>query len=164
MLAGSVTDERLEAGFIGSPEYIQNHGGPGRGWVIGMYKDLLGRTPAEAEINIWLTTLGNGVTTAAVAYGFAASAEREGIRVRGDYSTYLGRTASDAEVNLWVNLFLTGVTNEDVVGGFVGSPEYYGNSQKGKGNAARWVARAYLDVLFRAASVGEVNNWLQVLG
>ena len=48
--------------------------------------------------------------------------------------------------------------------GFVGSPEYYFNPQKGQGNAAKWVARAYLDVLFRPATVGEVNDWLQFLG
>src|SRR5262249_2938536 len=37
--------ERLEAGFIGSDEYIALHGGKGAGWVQGMYHDLLGRAP-----------------------------------------------------------------------------------------------------------------------
>src|SRR6185369_15661546 len=35
-----LSDESLEAGFIGSPEYIENHGGQGEGWVRGMYQDL----------------------------------------------------------------------------------------------------------------------------
>jgi hypothetical protein len=63
-----------------------------------------------------------------------------------------------------VNAFVGGISNEDMVAGFVGSPEYYQNPQKGKNNAAAWVARAYLDVLFRPASVGEINTWLQFLG
>jgi hypothetical protein len=158
-----LTDERLEAGFIGAPEYITNHGGRGRGWVIGMYKDLLGRTPAESEVQTWLNALAAGATEAQVAYGFAASPEREGIRVRGDYATFLGRSASDAEVNLWVNLFVTGVTNEDVVTGFVSSPEYYNSPGKGKSNKASWVFSAYTQVLFRSPTVSEVNGWLAFL-
>jgi hypothetical protein len=165
MLAGTVSDEQLEASFIGSPEYIANHGGAGAAWVTGMYQDLLGRNPANAEVQTWVNALANGASTTAVALGFAASAEREGQRVTANYQTYLGRAPSQGEVSLWVNLFENGgASNEALVGGFVGSPEYYQNSQKGKGNAARWVARAYLDVLFRAAGVGEVNNWLQILG
>src|SRR5207248_1375539 len=35
-----LSDEQLEAGFIGSAEYIANHGGQGAGWVTGMYHDL----------------------------------------------------------------------------------------------------------------------------
>jgi hypothetical protein len=164
MMAGVYSDEKVEASFIGSPEYIANHGGTGQAWVSGMYKDLLGRTPSDSEVQTWLNALAQGASTTAVALGFAASPEREGQRVAANYQTYLGRAPSSSEVSLWVNIFLGGTTNESVVGGFVGSPEYYMNPQKGHGNKARWVARAYLDVLFRPASVGEVNNWLQILG
>jgi hypothetical protein len=163
MLNGTVTDERLEAGFIGSPEYIQNHGGSGRGWVVGMYHDLLGRTPSDAEVNTFLAALANGTTTTQVAYAFAAGPEREGIRVRGDYATFLGRSATDAEVSGWVNAFLTGVTNEDVVAGFVGSAEYYNSAQRGRGNRAEWLVSAYSQVLFRDPSVGEINADLAIL-
>jgi hypothetical protein len=55
-----LTDERLEAGFIGSQEYINNHGGTSRAWVLGMYQKLLGRTPAEAEVSYWLNQLAAG--------------------------------------------------------------------------------------------------------
>jgi Tol biopolymer transport system component len=164
MLAGTYTDERVEAFFIGSDEYIANHGGPGAAWVTGMYKDLLGRTPADAEVQSWVNVLNGGTPASAVAFGFAASRERESQRVRFNYQTYLGRDASQAEVDLWVNAFVGGTTNEDMVGGFVGSPEYYQNPNKGQGNEVHWIARAYQDVLFRSASVDEVNLWLQFLG
>src|SRR5207237_10211457 len=127
--------EKVEAYFMGSQEYIANHGGTGQAWVIGMYQDLLGRTPSDAEVQGWLTALANGTPTTAVALGFAASPEREAQRVRFNYQTYLGRAPSQAEVDLWVNGFLGGLTNEDMVGGFVGSPEYSNHPQKGRDNA-----------------------------
>jgi hypothetical protein len=163
MMDRKVTDEGLESGFLGSPEYIRKHGGPGRGWVAGMYQDLLSRTPAQTEIDTWMKVLANGTSEAQVAYGFTASAERETMRVREDYRTYLARRASDAEVSLWVNAFLGGVTNEDVVSGFVGSLEYYDGPQTGQGRRALWLTCVYKEVLLRAPTVGELNGWLAVL-
>jgi hypothetical protein len=160
MLAGRVTEERLEAGFIGSPEYITGNGGRGRGWIIGMYRDLLGRDPAEAEVQGWLQALARGVTEAEVAFGFAASRERQAQRVQRNYQIYLGRTATPSEVNGWVEAFLRGVTNQDIIAGFVGSPEYYASSQKGRSNRAVWLVRAYEEVLFRWPTRGEVEGWL----
>jgi hypothetical protein len=60
-----------------------------------------------------------------VAYGFAASAEREGQLVQQDYQRFLRRTAGAGEVAYWVNAFGQGMTNEDIVTGFVSSDEYY---------------------------------------
>jgi hypothetical protein len=164
MQAGLYSDEQVEALFLGSVEYIANHGGTGQAWIIGMYQDLLGRTPSNAEVSNWLSVLAAGTPTTAVALGFTASPEREAERVRTNYQTYLGRAPSADEVTLWVNGFLGGLSNEDMVGGFVGSPEYYLSGRKGNDNAADWVAQAYLDVLFRAAATSEVNLWLQFLG
>jgi hypothetical protein len=161
LLAGTYSDEKVEALFLGSNEYIANHGGIGAAWVTGMYQDLLGRTPSDAEVQNWVNVLAGGTPSTAVALGFAASPEREAQRVRFNYQTYLGRAPSQAEVDLWVGGFLQGLTNEEMVAGFVGSPEYYQNGNKGAGNRARWISQAYLDVLFRAPSTGEVNTWLQ---
>src|SRR5262249_55924654 len=125
-MQNGLTDERLEAGLIGSGEYVTKHGGQGQGWIRGMYVDLLNRTPSTAEINAWLRVLAQGTSPADVAYGFAASAEREGIRVRADYVMYLSRSASPGEVAAWVALFENhAATNEDVVTGFVGSLEFF---------------------------------------
>src|SRR5262249_50289502 len=123
-LQNGLTDEQLEAGFIGSFEYIRDHGGTGQAWVEGMYRDLLGRGPAASEVDGWVRALKAGTSPQTVAYGFAASAEREGMRVRADYQTYLHRDAAQEEVDAWVYAFETGAaTNEDVVAGFVGSAE-----------------------------------------
>jgi hypothetical protein len=160
----TLTDERVESGFIGSPEYIRNHGGPGRGWIVGMYQSLLNRVPAESEIQGWLAILASGQSTDAIAYGFAASRERESIHVRQNYQVYLGRTPAQSEVDGWVNAFLAGATNEDLVAGFIGSNEYFTSPAKGRNNAASWLLTTYRDVLFRTPSVAEIQGWLRIFG
>src|SRR5205807_7662369 len=154
-----LTDERLEADFIGSPEYINAHGGAGAGWVKGMYRDLLGRAPSGGEVAQWVQALSNGVSTTDVAYGFAASAEREGQRVTADYKQFLGRTPSAGEVANWVAAFESGaVTNEGVIAGFVGSVEYF---QKNYDNSADWLVAA-IQALFShpATQVGSAPSFL----
>jgi hypothetical protein len=154
-----LTDEHLEAQFIASPEAFAHHGGTSAGWVRGLYQDLLGRTPSDAEVNGWVQALNNGASSQTIAYDFAASAEREGIRVRDDYFHYLGRTPSQTEVNGWVNAFADGLTNENLVAGFLASPEYYDSFSKGKSGKADWVTSAFLDVLQRAPTNNEFASW-----
>src|SRR5439155_12424530 len=152
-----MSDEQLQAYFIGSAEYIQNHGGTGSAWVEGMYHDLLGRAPDAPGLQSWINELSSGrQTPLQVAYGFAASAEREGIVVRNDYQTFLGRSAGQVEVNGWVQAFLHGANNETVVAGFVGSAEYFANHLS---SPAAWLTAAYKDILNRAPDSGGYQSW-----
>jgi hypothetical protein len=160
LMQQGLSDERLEAGFIGSQEYIADHGGSGAGWVTGMYQDLLGRTPAQAEVDSWVRALANGMSPTQVAYGFAASAERESQRVTADYQKYVGRTPSSAEVAGWVRNFLNGASNEDVIAGFVGSLEYF---QRHDSNVQEWLLASYQDILSRQPSPAELQGWLSYL-
>jgi hypothetical protein len=145
-LANGLSDEQLEADFIGSPEYIASHGGTGRAWVTGMYQDLLGRTPSSAEVDAWVNLLNGGMAPTQVAYGFAASREREGQRIRADYSAYLGRSPSQAEVDAWVALFVQGYSNENVIAGFVASEEYF---HARNSDVDAWLQSAYPSILNR---------------
>lgn len=124
-MRGGLSDEQLEAAFIGSPEFYAHAGGTDRAWVDTMYQDLLGRQPDAAGEAFWVQSLALGVTRQAVAYGFAASVEREGQRIEADYFSFLGRSASPAEVSSWVIAFEHGYSNEDVIAGFAASDEYY---------------------------------------
>jgi hypothetical protein len=124
-MEAGLSDELLDAFFIGSEEYYQHSGGTDKSWVDAMYQNLLGR-PADAQGEAaWTQMLAGGVSRFQIAYGFTASAEREGQVVSADYTTYLGRTASAAEVASWVQFFELGVTNENVIAGFVASDEYF---------------------------------------
>jgi hypothetical protein len=156
-LQAGLKDEQLEAGFIGAPEYIQNHGGSGAGWVQSMYQDLLGRTPSQSEVDGWVNALQAGMSPTQVAYGFAASAEREGQRITADYEDYLGRAPEPGAVANWVSAFTHGLSNEDVIAGFVGSPEYFNNHF---GDSPDWLTGAYQDILGRAADAAGFAAWL----
>jgi hypothetical protein len=155
-----LSDEHLEAGFIGSTEYIDNHGGVGSGWVTGMYMNLLGRTPDATGLQYWLNQLDAGVATADIAYGFAASKERESARVTADYKLYLGRTANPSEISYWYNIFQNGGSNEQVIAGFISSQEYFldhGN------NIVDWLYENYRAVLGRNPDPSGYNYWLSQL-
>jgi hypothetical protein len=156
-----LTDEHLEAGFIGSAEYIANHGGTGDTWVVGMYRDLLGRDPDAAGLAYWQSKLHQGANPDDIAYGFAASAEREGQHVTADYQHYLGRTPAPSEVDYWVGQFVSaGWTNERVIAGFVGSAEYFKNHAD---NAVDWLQAAYQAILNRPPDTQGQQQWLPIL-
>ena len=160
LMQTGLSDEHLEAGFIGSTEYITNHGGAGAGWVHGMYVNLLGRTPALSEVQFWLKQLNAGKSTSDIAYGFAASQERESQRIQADYLQYLGRSAGAGEVSSWVNVFLGGGSNERVISGFVSSQEYF---QSHGSDVVDWLFAAYRTTLQRQPDPVGYQNWLIVL-
>jgi streptogramin lyase len=163
-MQSGLSDEQVDATFIGAPEFIQDHGGMGAGWVQSMYQDLLNRTPGQQEVNGWLLAIQGGWTPAQVAYGFAASPERESIRVQQDYTTFLGRRASQSEVAGWVNAFINlHYSNEDVIAGFASSWEYYISARKGMGDNASWIRAAFLDILHRTPTADEVSQWMDYL-
>jgi hypothetical protein len=158
-----LTDEQARSGFIGSPEFYAHAGGTNQAWVDALYHNLLGRAPDQAGETSWLQALAGGTSRAAVALGFATSAEAEGDVIRADYQHYLGRTATEAEEAAWVRAFASGTTNEQVVAGFVGSVEYYNSAKKGQGTDTNWIKSAYVDILNRQATTDEVNLWYGVL-
>jgi len=160
-MQGGLSDEQLEAGFIGSPEFIANHGGGGAAWVQGLYQSLLGRSPQPSEVQYWVNQLAAGMTPQQVALGFAASPEREAQRVQADYQQYLGRAANATEVSYWVSAFLSGASNEQVNAGFLSSPEYF---QQHGGNVVDWLFAAYLAVLNRQPDTDGYQYWLNQLG
>lgn len=159
-----LTQEQLEAGFLVSQEYTSLFGGIGEGWIRGIYNDLLSREGDVPGIEFWKARLAEGVAPTQVALGFTASLERQRNRIQETYRRLLGREAEQAGLDFWVNFFQRGGTNEDIEAGFVGSQEYYANPTKGANNAAKWVRRAYADVLFRQAAAGEMTFWMQALG
>ncbi len=124
-LIDGLTDEQLEADFIGSAEFYQKAGATDKGWVDALYQSLLSRPADPTGEAFWVGQLEDGVSRASVAYGFAASSEREGQLVMADYEKYLGRIAGASEVAYWVGQFSIGVTNEDIVSAFVSSDEFY---------------------------------------
>lgn len=133
LMQQGMTDEQLEAQFIGTPEFFDHAGGTNRDWVDRMYFDLLGRSPDSPGEVAWVNFLDAGMPRSLAAFGFASSAEREAIIIRNDYQLFLGRQASDGEVAGWVNRFRDGMYNEDIIAGFVASDESFNNDEHQSG-------------------------------
>jgi uncharacterized protein YkwD len=152
-----MSDGQVEASFIGSQEYIGDHGGSSAAWISAMYQDLLGRSAAQFEIDQWMQKMSDGMSPGDVAYGFASSPEREGQRIGNTYQVVLGRKASTPEVSYWVNRFEQGASNEDVAAGFLSSQEFY--NIVGRGNVVSWLGAVYQAVMHRSASSGELEYW-----
>src|SRR5262249_24984784 len=82
MRAGVYSDEQVEAFFLSSDEYINHRfGGSIAAWVNGMYTDLLQRPANPDEVALWQQVIAGGTPVQAVALAFAASPERERLRV-----------------------------------------------------------------------------------
>src|SRR5262249_13367175 len=90
-LANGMSPEAVESAFVSSPEYVADHGNTAAGFLIGLYRDLLGRTPDITGFNGWMSALARGVTVRQVAMLFVTSVERQSIVVTQDYLVFLGR-------------------------------------------------------------------------
>jgi hypothetical protein len=91
-----------------------------------MYLDLLGRSADAQGEAYWVAQLQAGAARADVAYGFAASLERERQHVATDYDHYLHRLPDPQGIDFWVTQFALGQTNENLIAGFLASDEYFG--------------------------------------
>jgi hypothetical protein len=162
-LQSGLADEQLEANLLASPEYIAANGGvngqAGQGWVVGMYRDLLGRTADPGGLSYWTNQIAAGTSPFSIAIGFAASQERESTRINSDYQQFLDRQVDPGGLNFWLAQFVQGTArNEDLVAGFIGSEEYFFNH--GRGTVPTWIQSLYADVLHRAPSSQELQNWI----
>jgi hypothetical protein len=160
LMDNGMSEAGVEAGFIGSTEYINDHGGPGASWVISLYQNLLGRTPAASEVAGWVFDLGRGMSTTSIAYSFAGSFERETERIGSFYTTFLGRTASAAEIDGWATDVMNGASNDAVIAGFVSSTEFFNDHST---DASAWLYATYEDILGRPADQNAFASWLPVL-
>ncbi|HVS43907.1 MAG TPA: DUF4214 domain-containing protein [Candidatus Dormibacteraeota bacterium] len=128
-LSGGAYDETILAELASTSTYYSGHGGgTDKGFVTALYKDLLGRAPAAAELNGWLA--GGPITDrAAVAGGFALSHEHHYDVVAsptGWYRLYLGRAADAGGAEYWATQLDQGVHDEVGVATFTSCAEYYG--------------------------------------
>jgi hypothetical protein len=53
-LSRGASAEIIQAAILASDEYYQLHGSNPRDFVIGLYQDVLGRTPSTDEVRLWL--------------------------------------------------------------------------------------------------------------
>jgi serpin B len=142
-------------------------GGPatGTGFIDGLYRDLLHRTPDAVGSTYWTGQLDQGVPPATIATQIMASPEGRAVEVNDLYRSLLGRDAEPAGLAAWEQYLATGGTVQGLQVGILASPEYAARpdptSNQPPGN--RFVSRLYADVLGRSATADEVAAWVQVL-
>jgi hypothetical protein len=147
--------EDVIAGFLSSEEYFVNHGNENTSWLIGIYKELLLRTPADSEVNHWLEVLASG--TADVALQLSFSREYFENLTTTYYETYLRRAPDDLGLNDWARQLEQGLTDEELEAALLSSAEYI--DLQG-GTDVDWIDGLYADVLGRSPGASEVDLWL----
>jgi protocatechuate 3,4-dioxygenase beta subunit len=124
LLAG-MTESQMAAILLTSGEYTATHP-DNQSYVLGLYDEVLGRTPGDQEVANWVQALQNGVSRAAAANAFLTSGESY-LRIIGDdYASYLGRSVDPAGQQAWLALLVTGqITPGQLSVILLSSAEYY---------------------------------------
>lgn len=116
--------EDIQAAFVASDEFWHRNGATGAGWITGLYRTVLGRSPADVEVRWWLERLASGASRVDVARGFLYSTEHLTTVVDGYYVDLLGRHIDPSGKATWVGLIQQGSRDEQIVAGILASEEF----------------------------------------
>ncbi len=133
---------------------------PGEGFVIALYRDVLGRAPDTNGLNFFTNMLTSGATPNDIVSLIWESAEHRGIQIDSYYTTFLDRPADSFGRQTWINRMLNGMTEETVIGSFLTSPEY----QILNPLSDPFVTALYNDVLDRSPDTLGLTTFVTVLG
>ncbi len=116
--------EDVAIGLYASPEYFARNGKSNRGFVTGLYRDILHRNPDGPGLAHWTSILDRGVidrTTAAAS--FYASIESRNDRVTTLYSEVLGRSPDGGGLRYWADQLLN--TGDVMLASFLASSQEF---------------------------------------
>lgn len=116
--------EEIQAGFIASDEYYARYGSSPGGWVVGLYRTVLGREPSGSEVQYWMSRINGGLSRGGVARGFLYSTEHLTAVVDEYYLDLLERHIDPSGQTTWVGLIQGGHRDEEIVAAIVSSREY----------------------------------------
>jgi hypothetical protein len=115
----------MEAGFLGSAEYLADNGGTSARFLQALYPMVLNRSLAPTEAPSWSGLLNQGVPRSTVAFDVLTSQESCTDLVQSWYTTLLGRSADSSGLNGFVQAMLRGMRQQQVIGLLVESDEYF---------------------------------------
>ena len=116
--------------FTLSPEFAATYGSlTDSQYVSLLYQNVLGRTPAQSEIDFHVNRLATGSTRGEVMVGFSESPEYKALKFRAVYVTnmYVGmlrRAPEQAGFDFWVGYMTAGNSGQALIEGFLNAPEY----------------------------------------
>lgn len=163
-LASGSTEESIIAGVIGSDAYYRSHGSTQAGFIRGVYQDLLGRAPSNAEVSSALGKYSNDSTGhVLLAQAMTNSTTYQDLVVSLDYQQLLLRTPFPGEMNTGQRLLAGDFTSlqspDDVLlGTIMDTPEYFADTG---GSDSDFVAGTIASLLLRPGMTQEVSGYLQ---
>lgn len=123
-LAGASEDEVAE-GFLTSQAYTQAHP-TNNDYVVGLYNDILGRSPENGEDDIWLLDLANGESRQAVAASFLYTQEALTDLLNSYYLDFLERAPDSGGESYWLSVLENLLATKAEVGeDFLASQEFF---------------------------------------
>jgi hypothetical protein len=125
-MLGGMTEEDAMVAFMNTPEYLL-HNPTNVAFVVGIYRDLLGRSPDAAGQTFWVGQLLSGaLSTSGVARGLVNSHERHLNVVQFYYVEFLNRQPDAGGLSFWVAQLDTGaLDDEGVISALLATPEYF---------------------------------------
>ncbi len=129
--ARRATVESILAALLGDSAYVDGQGGGyPAGFVVALYRDVLGRTVAEDDpgVQYWTARVGAGgdLTTTGLARAFVVTPERLRPVVTDAYDRLLGRRADTGGRDYWVARIRRGETILDIDRNLLASGEAWG--------------------------------------
>ncbi len=151
--SGGQTEEDIIAGVLGSSQFYADQGSTQTGLIKGVYQDLLGRQPTNAEVSAALNTYTNdpiGHTNFAMA--MVTSLAYQDLVVSLDYQQLVLRAPIASELNAGQGILSGDIkslqTPDDVLLEAIAStPEYYADTG---GTDSRFVVHTIATLLMRA--------------
>lgn len=106
---------RLRANLYGSPEYFSEQGGgTNRGFVAAAYRDILGRTAGETEIDYWVGEIAAGRPRGTVADRFLNTSEARTVVIRDQFLRFADREPTTTEISTWSTALSSSTTDGEV--------------------------------------------------
>jgi hypothetical protein len=112
----------VRQGLLSSQEYFNRQGGSTVAFILAIYRDLLGRTASQNEINRWVPTASQ--SRADLVRRILGSDEAHTIVINTAYQTYLRRQADAGGLANWLNGMRNGMTSEQLELALLLSVEY----------------------------------------
>ncbi len=168
-MANGTTEEDIIAAVLGSPEYYQNHGSTQTGLIRGVYQDLIGRAPTDAELNAALQKYTNDAPGHLnFAQDMVGSLVYQGLLVSLDYQQLLLRAPFTQENYAGQGILGGAVKSlqtpdelliETIIGGPSTTGEFYADEG---GTDSRFVVHLIPTLLMRPGVQTEEMNLLNL--
>lgn len=134
---------------------------PNQQFVIGLYAEILHRSPDQAGLNHWTGLLDNHqATTYQVALAIEQSEENDTNTVQNFYLRFLGRAADPNGLAHWMAALNLGVTPQQVAAFIQGSDEFFARSGATNG---QFLQAIYQLDLGRAPDSAGAAGWANFL-